>query len=97
MSTSTQGDLVPWDIARRHLWDYALMMLRTEERRRAGVAITESMDQRLDRWLLGLETDGTVVAYDRAEGFSYRPRRAGTDTDLILEPSTVTYVDFGRR
>ncbi|WP_372736169.1 hypothetical protein [Nocardioides sp.] len=80
--------LVPWEIDKRHRWAYALMMLRTEARRRSGIAPTETMAERLERWLRQMSDDNTVVAYNpnSEDGFTYVPRRSGIDTDLIRQP-----------
>ena len=84
-------DLIPWSVKPEHRWAYPVMMLRVEARRRAGLDLTEDMQNRLDNWLARLEEDGTVVHYDpdTEDGFYYVPRRK-EDTDLIREPEKKT-------
>ena len=86
-----EDDLVPWDIRPEHRWAYPLALLRTEARRRAGARGTVTEEERLALWKAGLADQGQVVAYDpySEEGFSYVPRRAGVDGDLIREPDQV--------
>jgi hypothetical protein len=87
VTTSTDG-LVPWQIAKAHRWAYPLMMLRFEQRRRAGHDLDRRMEARLRRWRQERRRDGLVVDYDPAseEGFTLVPRRPGIDRDLIREP-----------
>jgi hypothetical protein len=80
--------LIPWQVQRQHRWSYAVMMLRTEWRRRVGIEVSPDMRARLDRWLTQLREDGTVVDYDPETGFHYVSRRPGVDLDLIREPGT---------
>lgn len=79
--------LIPWEVGTWHRWAYPLMMLRTEERRRIGAEVTESMQARLDTWLFERRWEDTVVAYDPTteEGFSYVPRLP-CDDDLVRRP-----------
>ncbi len=85
--TSSES-LVPWPIEKCHLWAYALMMLRCEERRRAGHRLDLRMEARLRRWRHDLDIRGLVVDYEPAseEGFVLVPRRPGIDRDLVREP-----------
>ncbi|MBA2955335.1 hypothetical protein GON03_13435 [Nocardioides sp. MAH-18] len=76
-------NLIPWRVDVAHRWSHEALMLRAEQRRRAGLPNGEEMDARLDRWLAELERDGTVVDYDLARGFVYVARRPEIDTDLI--------------
>lgn len=84
--------LIPWFVKREHRWAYAVMMLRTEARRRAGKPLTGDMEHQLDVWLDNLKADDAVVHYDpdTEEGFFYVPRRPGVDTDIIRKPERVT-------
>lgn len=82
----TEQVLVPWaEIAKAHRWDYALTMLRLEERRRRGEDLEPGMKQRIDRWLAIREADDSVVAYDPDRGFEYVPRRP-EDVGLVRMP-----------
>ncbi|HYF74616.1 MAG TPA: hypothetical protein VD864_17435 [Nocardioides sp.] len=85
-------DLIPWAVEKQHRWAYPLMMLRTEARRRAGMEVSGGMLDRLERWLERMTADQTVIHYDPAteEGFSYVPRRADLDVDLIRVPERKT-------
>ncbi|CAI9419714.1 hypothetical protein [Nocardioides sp. T2.26MG-1] len=85
-------DLIPWAVDKRHRWAYPLMMLRTEARRRAGMEVADGMLDRVERWLLRMQADETVVHYDPATGggFSYVARRADLDADLIRAPEHKT-------
>ncbi|WP_372728478.1 hypothetical protein [Nocardioides sp.] len=79
------SELVPWEIASSHRWAYSLMMLRAEESRRAGREVSDSMRDRLERWLAELAVDDLVVHYDDTtpDGFQRVARRRGIDMDLI--------------
>ncbi len=85
--------LVPWRVEERHRWATPLVMLRTEERRRAGRALPATSRDRLLRWRRRMERDGTVVAYDPStpDGFSLVPREP-YDTDLVRAPTVVETV-----
>lgn len=87
VTTPTDG-LVPWQIEKCHLWAHHLMMLRCEERRRAGHDLGLRMESRLRRWRHELERRHVVVDYQphAEEGFVLVPRRLGVDHDLIREP-----------
>ena len=76
-------NLIPWRVDIAHRWCHEVVMLRAEQRRRAGLPNTADVAARLDAWVAGLEHDGTVVDYDLARGFVYVARRPGVDTDLI--------------
>ncbi len=80
--------LIPWEVRKEHRWSYAVMMLRTLEKRRAGEDVADDMAMRLDRWLAERAGDGTVVHYEPETefGFHYVPRRPGLDADLIRSP-----------
>ena len=82
--------LVPWQVDERHRWAALVVMLRDEERRRAGRTLPATSHQRLLRWRRQLERDGMVVAYDPStqEGFGLVPR-GPHDTDLVRAPPGV--------
>lgn len=85
-------DLIPWEVKPEHRWGWAINMLRTEARRRAGRTLSKVMEEKLNAWLRGLEEEGTVVHYDpdTLEGWFYVPRREGIDTDIIRVPERAT-------
>lgn len=87
-------DLIPWHVKREHRWAYAVMMLRTEGRKRAGKPLSEDMEHQLAVWKENLAADKAVVHYDpdTEEGFFYVPRREGIDTDLIRVPERKTTI-----
>ncbi|WP_327068714.1 hypothetical protein [Kitasatospora sp. NBC_01302] len=81
------ADLIPWEVKEEHRWQYPLVMLRFEARRRAGHELKEADLSRLTSWKAERESTGTVVYYapQTEDGFFYVPREA-SDTDLIREP-----------
>jgi hypothetical protein len=85
-------DLIPWAVERQHRWAYPLQMLRTEARRRSGMEVSPGMAERLDKWLVRMRAEDTVVAYDpnTDDGFAYVPRRDDLDRDLIRAPESKT-------
>lgn len=92
--------LIPWEVNNpEHRHRYAIVMLRTEARRRAGEQLTPSDAERLDRWLETRRDTDTVVHYDpdTTKGFWYMPRRAGIDKDLIREPEMQVAGDTHKR
>ena len=84
--------LIPWHVERQHRWDYPIMMLRQEARRRAGAEMTSDQLERLDGWKRGMARDGSVLHYepDTEQGWFYVERREGIDTDLIRAPERKT-------
>ena len=80
--------LIPWHVSRQHRWDYPVMMLRAEARRRAGMHVPR--EDQLKAWVRGLKKRNEVVAYDPEAGFSNVPRRPNIDRDLIREPDRRT-------
>lgn len=80
--------LIPWEIRRRHLWQWPAAMLRAETRRRAGEELPGHTQEHLDRWKEELQRSGQVVEYDPASewGWHLVPARPGVDHDLIREP-----------
>lgn len=87
-AAAIRNALVPWVIRPEHRWAYALTMLRSEARRRAGGEVTERDGDRLDLWIENLRLGDLVIHYEPRsdEGFRHVPRRRGVDTDLIREP-----------
>ena len=81
-------DLIPWEVKREHRYDYPIMNLRAEARRRAGFEIPEHVATQVDAWIAGMDRDGVVLHYDpdTEEGWFYVPRREGVDLDLIHHP-----------
>ena len=84
------ADLIPWKVEREHRWDYDLVMLRVEARRRSGAVLTANDTRRLQAWKQRLATSGHVVTYDPTAGFTHVPPRRDVDTDLIRTPDRVT-------
>lgn len=86
--TPSDGDLIPWQVKVDHRWAYPVVMLATEKKRRAGVAVPEDLQERLESWLAMMLVEDYVVAYDATtdDGFSYVPREPG-DSDLIRRPA----------
>ena len=80
--------LVPWRIDPHHAGAYTLRMLRTEERRRAGLPVSERDAARLATWTQNLAEGDLVIDYEPTteEGFRYVPRRPGVDLDLVRRP-----------
>lgn len=85
-------ELIPWAVKLEHRYDYPIMMLRQEARRRAGFDLTDEQLHALDAWKRGMERDRTVLHYDpdTERGWFYVPARPGVDTDLIREPERKT-------
>lgn len=85
-------ELIPWEVRREHRWDYPIMMLRYEARRREGFELTDESRELVDGWLRGMERDGTVLHYepDTEQGWFYVERRPGIDKDIIREPARKT-------
>ena len=54
---------IPWQVREQHLTAYQARMLRLLGRRRAGIANSQEMDDRLDGWLAQLRREHAVVAY----------------------------------
>jgi hypothetical protein len=85
-------DLIPWAIEEQHRWQYPVIMLRAEARRREGKELREVDRIRLDAWLRRLEDENVVVHYEPEtdEGFWYVARREGIDTDIVRLPDQTT-------
>lgn len=85
-------DLIPWHVQREHRWDYPILMLRKEARRRAGLPLSEDDLHAVEAWKRNLERRNVVVHYepDTDEGWFLVPRRRGVDTDLIRVPERKT-------
>ena len=85
-------DLIPWAVKEQHRWEYPVMMLRLEARKRGGMTISEDNEGRLRAWHRHMEETGTVLHYDpdTPEGWFYVPRRTGIDKDVIREPGRKT-------
>lgn len=82
-------DLIPWNVKREHRWEYPVVMLRVEVRRREGRELRDIDAKRLESWKRQLTEGGLVVHYDPEtdEGWWYVPAREGIDLDLIREPN----------
>lgn len=89
--TAWDTDLIPWAIDVKHRYDYPVLMLRKEARRRAGFPMTAEQEHEIDAWLAGMEANNAVLHYDpdTEQGWFYVPREPG-DTDIIRRPSRVT-------
>lgn len=85
-------DLIPWEVKVEHRWDYAIMMLRKEARRREGMDLSDEDARAVESWKAGMVRDGSVLHYDgdTDQGWFYVPRREGIDLDLIREPDRKT-------
>ncbi|MFJ3907454.1 hypothetical protein [Streptomyces vinaceus] len=85
------NDLIPWQVEEKHRWEYDLVMLRFEARRR-GIEkgdqnlkpLTEADANRLASWKKSLEEQSAVVYYDPTTeaGFFLVPRE-DDDTDIV--------------
>lgn len=65
-------DELPWRVRAEHLTQYPARMLRLLGRSRAGNALADDEQDRLEAWLESLEERGLVVAYvPDGEGFIY--------------------------
>lgn len=84
-------DLIPWKVKDEHRFAYPLAMLRVEARRREGMELRESDQERLASFLEKLEEEGAVVHYEpeTEQGFFLVPRQPGDD-DLIHKPKRKT-------
>jgi hypothetical protein len=84
-------DLIPWHVLPQHRWDYNVVMLRVEARRRAGSDVRTVDLDRLESWKRKLRDNGAVVHYDpdTEQGFFLVPRQPGDD-DLIHRPKMKT-------
>ena len=77
--------LIPWKVEAEHRWDYDVVMLRLEARRRAGAAVHPRDRSRFEYWRASLDAQNLVISYDSTSGFARVPRRVGIDLDLIRE------------
>lgn len=84
--------LIPWAVKQEHRWEYPVMMLRLEARKREGKSIGEENEGRLAAWHRHLDETGSVLHYDpdTPEGWFYVARRKGIDQDVIREPERKT-------
>lgn len=84
-------ELIPWVVKVEHRYDYPILMLRKEARRRAGFPTTSEQDAEIDAWLAGMLEAGTVLHYDAEtdQGWFYVPRRDGIDKDIIRRPDRI--------
>ncbi|OII68267.1 hypothetical protein [Streptomyces sp. CC77] len=81
-------DLIPWKIADQHRWDYNLVMLRAEARKRAKHKLSDEEAAKLESWKEWLKQNSLVIYYDAEteDGFFAVPRE-DRDTDLIRVPT----------
>jgi hypothetical protein len=79
--TSRYRDELPWRVKIEHIKEYPARMLRLLGRRRAGLPLNPVEEDRLDAWLLKLEEDHAVIAYDPESpyGFYYIEKNDVTD------------------
>ncbi|MFD7976706.1 hypothetical protein [Streptomyces sp. NPDC059071] len=83
-------DLIPWAMKKEHRQHYAVIMLRAEARRLAGLPISEDKAKRLESWKQMLKDKDAVVHYEpKLDGFYYVPREEG-DGEFIRRPKTKT-------
>lgn len=84
---SRNTDLIPWKVAKQHRWDYNLVMLRCEARRRAGEELPEDEAAKLTSWKKWLDDEGLVIYYDpdTEDGFFAVPREE-RDKDYVRVP-----------
>lgn len=85
--------LIPWAVAEEHRYDYPILMLRREARRRDGRPLSPDFAREVDGWIRSMAERGEVLDYDPVSGWRYATRRPDIDTDLIREPDQLT----GRR
>jgi hypothetical protein len=70
---------LPWRVKENHIREYPARMLRLLGRRRAGRALDEDQNSRLDSWLAKMTADDAVTVYDPDSlyGFYYAKRAEG--------------------
>ncbi|MEV0437799.1 hypothetical protein AB0I84_00715 [Streptomyces spectabilis] len=85
------AELIPWKVEEEHRYEYPVMMLRAEGRRRAGKKLTETDEKRLTSWKKELRAKGLVVHYDpeTPDGWFLIPRTEDDD-ELIHPPAVAT-------
>ncbi|MEU3045819.1 hypothetical protein ABZ705_04660 [Streptomyces sp. NPDC006984] len=90
---SRDTELIPWKVAKQHRWDYNLVMLRFEARRRAGEELKADEASRLESWKRWLDEEGLVIYYDpdTEDGFFAVPRET-QDKDLVRMPSNPSHL-----
>ncbi|MER6314635.1 hypothetical protein ABT237_12810 [Streptomyces sp. NPDC001581] len=85
------NDLIPWQVEEKHRWEYDLVMLRFEARRRAVEngdpnlkPLAEADANRLESWKKSLDEESAVVYYDPTtkDGFFLVPRD-DNDEDIV--------------
>ncbi|WP_204289990.1 hypothetical protein [Micromonospora gifhornensis] len=86
-------ELIPWGVKPEHRYNYLLLLLREEARRRAGKVLSRDDTYRVNALLRDLEERNAVIHYDpdTAEGFHLVSREPG-DEDIIRKPQRVTRV-----
>ncbi|MFF0234351.1 hypothetical protein [Micromonospora sp. NPDC005254] len=84
-------ELIPWGVEPRHKYNYLVVLLRAEARRRAGKTLNQDDIYRVDALLRDLKERHAVVHYDpdTEEGFHLVPREP-EDEDIIRQPAKVT-------
>lgn len=82
---------IPWRVKMEHIREYPIRMLRLLGRRRAGAAMTDDENQRLDSWLAMLDSENAVVAYapDSEQGFVYTERQPEDLADIPIRRQIV--------
>ena len=74
-------DVIPWGVRPDHAKEYPARMLRLLKRRREGVPLTRSEDERLDGWLSKLDRDHAVIGYNPSSVFGFYYIEKNDDTD----------------
>ena len=64
-----------------HIKEYPARMLRLLGRRRAGLSLTATENERLDTWLKKLEDDHAVIGYAPNSKFGFYYIEKNDDTD----------------
>lgn len=67
---------LPWTVSRDHSMDEVAVNLRRLGRRIDGAKLGPRDEERLERWLRGLDERGEVIAYDPADGWVRQNRDA---------------------
>jgi len=77
--------LIPWVVAREHNHRSAVNHLRALARLENGLPVVEKARRQAVNWRAALISNGAVVYYDRANGFTY-PMRDFEDRHPFVRP-----------
>jgi len=84
-------DEIPWSLSGKDLKSYPVRMLRLLARQRRGLSLTVEEAHRLQSWLLKMEENKAVVAFDPDQNPSifYVMRRPEDDPELPIRKERV--------